>query len=44
MKQYADAAYCQENNNSPGDKVSCHFNNCPLVQAANTTTLAEFEK
>ncbi|KAJ9419482.1 hypothetical protein FOXG_07142 [Fusarium oxysporum f. sp. lycopersici 4287] len=43
MKQYADAAYCQENNNSPGDKVSCHFNNCPLVQAANTTTLAEFE-
>ncbi|KEY69353.1 hypothetical protein S7711_08111 [Stachybotrys chartarum IBT 7711] len=43
MKQYADAAYCQENNNSPGDKVSCHFNNCPLVQAQNTTTIAEFE-
>ncbi|KAH7231464.1 Alpha/Beta hydrolase protein [Fusarium solani] len=43
MKQYADAAYCQENNNSPGDKVSCHFNNCPLVQAENTKTIAEFE-
>ncbi|KAH7115385.1 Alpha/Beta hydrolase protein [Dactylonectria estremocensis] len=43
MKQYADAAYCQENNNSPGGKVSCHFNNCPLVQAENTTTIAEFE-
>lgn len=42
MEQYALAAYCPTNYNSPGDKVSCSSKNCPLVQSANTITLAEF--
>ncbi|KAK2756508.1 hypothetical protein FQN54_005401 [Arachnomyces sp. PD_36] len=41
--QYAAAAYCPGNNNSTGTKLTCSTGNCPLVEAANTTTLTEFE-
>ncbi|KAF7677243.1 hypothetical protein GT037_005455, partial [Alternaria burnsii] len=44
MEQYAAAAYCPENNNSPGTQLSCHVGNCPRVDAADTTTALEFEK
>jgi hypothetical protein len=44
MEQYAAAAYCPENNNSPGTQLSCHVGNCPRVDAADTTTAIEFEK
>ncbi|KAH7337905.1 Alpha/Beta hydrolase protein, partial [Pyrenochaeta sp. MPI-SDFR-AT-0127] len=43
MEQYAAAAYCTENNNSPGTQLSCHVGNCPRVDAADTTTALEFE-
>ncbi|KAF7508723.1 hypothetical protein GJ744_008970 [Endocarpon pusillum] len=42
-EQYAAAAYCVANNNSPGTKVTCAAGNCPLVEAATTTTLIEFQ-
>ncbi|KAF2273726.1 alpha/beta-hydrolase [Westerdykella ornata] len=42
MEQYAAAAYCPNNYNSPGNSVSCSSGNCPLVQSANTSTLVEF--
>jgi len=40
--QYAGAAYCVANTNSPGDKVATGPN-CPLLEAATTTTIIEFE-
>jgi hypothetical protein len=43
-EQYAAAAYCVSNNDSPGNKVSCVAGNCPLVQGATTTTSIEFQK
>lgn len=43
MEQYAAAAYCVENNNSPGTQLSCHVGNCPRVDAADTNTSLEFE-
>jgi len=43
-EQYAAAAYCPGNNNSPNTKVTCSTGNCPLVQAANTNTVSEFQK
>ena len=43
-EQYAAAAYCVQNNDSPGNKVSCKAGNCPLVEAANTETITEFQK
>ena len=43
--QYAAAAYCAKNNNSPGDKVVCSSKDqCPQVQQASTKTVAEFQK
>lgn len=43
--QYAAAAYCRENYASPaGHQISCWANNCPEVQAANTTILFDFSK
>lgn len=42
-EQYAAAAYCVTNNDSPGTKVTCAAGNCPLVEAASTTTLIEFQ-
>jgi hypothetical protein len=43
FSQYSAAAYCLGNNNSPNTKVTCPQGNCPLVEAANTNTLTEFE-
>ncbi|KAF2758349.1 putative extracellular lipase [Pseudovirgaria hyperparasitica] len=44
MEQFAAAAYCPGNNNSPNTKLSCApADTCPLVEAANTNTLFEFE-
>lgn len=43
-EQYAAAAYCVNNNNSPGNKVTCAAGNCGTVQAANTVTTIEFQK
>ncbi|MCJ1403638.1 hypothetical protein MMC11_006861 [Xylographa trunciseda] len=43
MAGYAAAAYCPSNNDSPGTQVTCPTSNCPLVEAANATTMMEFE-
>lgn len=40
---YAAAAYCADNNDSPGTQVTCPCGNCELVEAANATTISEFE-
>ncbi|KAF2271182.1 alpha/beta-hydrolase [Lojkania enalia] len=44
MEQYASAAYCGNNFNSPGDKITCSSGSCPLVESATTNSLAEFSK
>lgn len=44
FSQYSAAAYCLDNNNSPDTKVTCPQGNCARVEAANATTLTEFEK
>lgn len=44
FSQYSAAAYCVGNNNSPNTKITCPKGNCARVEAANTTTLTEFEK
>ncbi|KAF2646573.1 alpha/beta-hydrolase [Massarina eburnea CBS 473.64] len=41
--QYAAAAYCKVNNDSPNTKITCPQKNCAKVEAANTSTLTEFE-
>ena len=41
--QYAAAAYCPDNNDSPSTRLTCPTNNCPLVEEAGATTLSEFE-
>ncbi|GIJ85201.1 hypothetical protein Asppvi_004057 [Aspergillus pseudoviridinutans] len=41
--QYSAAAYCSNNINSTGTKLTCSAGNCPLVEAANTKTLSEFD-
>ncbi|KAF2021737.1 alpha/beta-hydrolase [Aaosphaeria arxii CBS 175.79] len=44
MSQYSAAAYCFKNHdNTIGDKVTCPAGNCPLVEAADTKSLAEFQ-
>lgn len=42
--QYSAASYCQANNNSTGTKITCSEKNCNRVEAANTKTVAEFQK
>lgn len=42
--QFAAAAYCSSNTNSPNTTLTCSVGNCPLVEGANTKTLAEFEE
>jgi hypothetical protein len=42
--QWSAASYCLANNNSPSTKVLCAQGNCNRVEAANTTTIVEFEK
>ncbi|KAL8801648.1 MAG: hypothetical protein Q9200_006875 [Gallowayella weberi] len=43
ISQYAAAAYCPGNNNSPNTTLTCPRGNCPLVEAAGAVTLSEFE-
>lgn len=42
--QYSAAAYCDENLNSTGTKLTCSVGNCPLVEAASTQSLDEFNE
>ncbi|KAJ5958007.1 Lipase class 3 [Penicillium vulpinum] len=44
FSQWAGASYCTNNNNSTGDALSCAEGNCPLVEAADTITLYEFDE
>ncbi|PYH48501.1 lipase family protein [Aspergillus saccharolyticus JOP 1030-1] len=41
--QYSEAAYCSTNLNSPNTSVTCTNGLCPLLAAATTTSLAEFD-
>ncbi|KAL8969198.1 MAG: hypothetical protein Q9197_004475 [Variospora fuerteventurae] len=41
--QYAAAAYCPGNNDSPNTVLACPTGNCRLVESAKATTLSEFE-
>lgn len=43
FEQYAAAAYCPSNNDSPNTKVTCSSGNCPLVESSNTNTVVEFQ-
>lgn len=42
--EFSAAAYCANNIDSTGDKLTCSTGNCPAVEAASTTTLYEFEE
>ncbi|KAF9735429.1 hypothetical protein PMIN06_002587 [Paraphaeosphaeria minitans] len=42
MEQYASAAYCKSNYNSPGDQIRCNDGTCALVQASNATSAIEY--
>ncbi|KAF3039095.1 hypothetical protein E8E11_001806 [Didymella keratinophila] len=44
MSQYASAAYCSANFNSPGTPITCAGGNCPLVEAADDETVLEYSK
>ncbi|EOA81330.1 hypothetical protein ACJQWK_10556 [Exserohilum turcicum] len=44
MSQYASAAYCKPNIDSPGGTVYCGSGKCPLVQAANVESLEEYSE
>ena len=41
MEQYASAAYCAVNTDSPGDGIRCASGNCPLVQEAGVVSVDE---
>lgn len=43
MAQYAAAAYCPINNDSPSSSIVCPTGNCPLVESAGARTVIEFE-
>ncbi|KAJ4384228.1 hypothetical protein N0V86_001075 [Didymella sp. IMI 355093] len=44
MSQYASAAYCSNNFNSPGTQIQCGSGNCPLVETADSATVLEYSK
>ncbi|KAF3040295.1 hypothetical protein E8E12_006502 [Didymella heteroderae] len=44
MSQYASAAYCSSNFNSPGTQIQCGSGNCPLVESADSATVLEYSK
>ncbi|KAE8378663.1 Alpha/Beta hydrolase protein [Aspergillus bertholletiae] len=44
LAQYSAAAYCSENLNSTGTPLRCSAGNCPLVEAASTKSLDEFNE
>jgi hypothetical protein len=41
-EQFAAASYCSGNLEGAPSKLACKAGNCPLVQAANTTTVVKF--
>ncbi|KAL6712673.1 hypothetical protein ACN47E_000550 [Coniothyrium glycines] len=44
MEQYASAAYCSNNGDSVGDRISCASGNCPDVQNADSSSVAEYSR
>ncbi|KAI8937728.1 hypothetical protein NX059_005428 [Plenodomus lindquistii] len=44
MGQYASAAYCASNYGSSDDQITCASGNCPLVQDADSSSLAEYSR
>ena len=42
--EYSAASYCTNNINSTGNKLTCSAGNCPMVEAATTKTIYEFEE
>jgi hypothetical protein len=44
MGQYASAAYCESNFNSPGDQIQCVSGSCPLVETADSSTVIEYSR
>lgn len=44
MQQYAAAAYCASNYDSPGDQITCAAGNCPQVEAADSATVIEYSR
>jgi hypothetical protein len=44
FSQYSAAAYCSSNLNSTGVAVACSVGNCPLVEAADTQILYDFDE
>lgn len=44
MSQYAAAAYCASNYDSPGDQIQCAAGNCPEVEAADSSTAIEYSR
>jgi hypothetical protein len=44
MEQYAAAAYCSSNYDSPGDQIQCASKNCPQVEAADAATVIEYSR
>jgi hypothetical protein len=44
MEQYASAAYCKSNYDSPGDGIKCRSGTCPLVEAANASSVIEYAR
>ncbi|CRG84115.1 hypothetical protein PISL3812_01445 [Talaromyces islandicus] len=44
FSQYSAAAYCSMNLNSTGAALACSVGNCPLVEAADTQILYDFDE
>lgn len=44
FSQYSAAAYCSTNLNSTGAALACSVGNCPLVEAADTQILYDFDE
>lgn len=45
FSQYSAAAYCSSNlNSTDGSAVACSVGNCPLVEAADTQILYNFDE
>lgn len=42
--QYAAAAYCSNNDDSSGTPITCSTGTCPDVQAAEATSVLEFDR
>jgi hypothetical protein len=44
MEQYSSAAYCGNNQNSPGDAITCKSGTCDLVQADKAQSVIEYAR